>query len=167
MQEVFADSPAEKAGVEPGDVITKVDGEAISGAGDLRTTIGLKRSGETVKLELVRGGKTKRLSATLSSADSMMGAETDAEDIHPRLAGARFSNYDGKSQPYDGKGVLVDMVAPNSPAEFAGLETGDIIVQLNNRDVKTVSDLRELADGQSVLGMKIVRGGRVLLRVIR
>ncbi len=166
VQEVFADSPAEKAGVEPGDVITRVDGKAISGAGDLRTTIGLKRSGDSVKLELTRNGKTKQMTATLSSADTMATAE-EAEDIHPRLAGARFSNYDGRSQPFDGKGVIVDEVAPGSPAEFAGLEAGDIIVQLNNRSVETLTDLKKLAEDQSVLGMKIVRGQRALLRVIR
>jgi serine protease Do/serine protease DegQ len=165
VQEVFPDSPAEKAGVEAGDVIVKVDGQDISGAGDLRTTIGLKRSGDDVQLELTRNGKTRKLAATLGSEDSIVDA-TDAEDIHPRLAGAEFSNYDGK-QAYDGKGVQVGSVASGSPAEFAGLEAGDIIVQLNNQPVERVADLQKLAKDQKVLGMKIVRGNRILLRVIR
>ena len=50
---------------------------------------------------------------------------------------------------------------------MSGLEAGDIIVQLNNKPVESVDNLRDLAEGQSVLGMKIVRGQRVLLRVIR
>ena len=54
-----------------------------------------------------------------------------------------------------------------SPAEFAGLQAKDIIVQLNNQAVTSVGELQKLADGQKVLGMKIVRGKRVLLRVIR
>ena len=164
VQEVFADSAAEKAGVEPGDVIVEVDGDAISGASDLRNTIGLKRTGEEVKLKVLREGKVKKLEAVLGSRDS--AAAVPAEDIHPRLAGAEFSNYDGK-QSYKGKGVQVDSVAGGSPAEFAGLEAGDVIVQLNNRNVETVAQLSEFAKDQSVLGMRIVRGTRVLLRVIR
>jgi len=165
VQKVFPDKPAEKSGVEPGDVITGVDGKSISGAGDLRTTIGLKRSGDEVRLELVRNGKVKKLRATLGNSDSMAQV-TDAENIHPRLAGAEFSNYDGK-QAYNGKGVQVDSVASGSPAEFSGLEAGDIIVQLNNQSVESTADLQKLAEGQKVLGVKIVRGTRILLRVIR
>jgi len=165
VQEVFPDSPAETAGVEPGDVIVKVDGEAISGAGDLRTTIGLKRSGEQVRLELIRGGKTVRRNATLEALEN--GPDAVAEDINPRLAGATFGNYDGKSQPYDGKGVIVQSVATGSPAEAVGLQANDIIVQLNNQSVETVGELQKLAQDASVLGLKIIRGQRVLLRVIR
>jgi len=168
VQEVFPDSAAEKAGIKAGDVITTIDGKPVSGAGELRTIIGLKRSGENVRVELVRDGKTLRKTATLGSAsDATAAMAAPAEDIHPRLAGATFSTYDGKSQVYDGKGVVVDAVASGSPAEFAGLEAGDIIVQLNNQPVESLAKLSELAADQKVLGMKIVRGQRVLLRVIR
>jgi serine protease Do/serine protease DegQ len=165
VQEVFPDSPAERAGVEPGDVIVRVDGEDISGAGDLRTTIGLKRSGEQVRLDLVRGGKTIKRTATLEALES--AEETVAEDINPRLAGAAFANYDGKSQPYNGAGVIVQSVAAGSPAEAVGLQANDIIIQLNNQPVESVGDLKNLAKDASVLGLKIIRGQRVLLRVIR
>jgi serine protease Do/serine protease DegQ len=165
VQEVFEDSPAESAGIEPGDVITGVDGASISGAGDLRTTIGLKRSGDEVRIQIIRDGKTVKVRAML---DSLQNARvTAAEDIHPRLAGADFSNYDGNSQPYEGQGVIIDTVAAGSPAEFAGLQPNDIIVQLNNKSVASTHELQELAENQNVLGMKIVRGRRVLLRVIR
>ncbi len=164
VQEVFPDSAAEKAGVAPGDVIVEVDGEEISGASDLRNTIGLKRTGDTVKLKVLRDGKMKKFTAVLGSRDNT--AAVQAEDIHPRLAGAEFSNYDN-TQAYKGKGVQVDSVASGSPAEFAGLEQGDIIVQLNNRNVESVAQLSEFAKDQNVLGIRIVRGTRVLLRVIR
>ena len=120
-----------------------------------------------MKLQLVRGDRTINMTAVLADAGDMAETAAEAEDIHPRLAGATFSDYDGKSQSYDGKGVVVDSVATGSPAEFAGLEAGDVIVQLNNQEVESLRELRELAKDQSVLGMKIVRGNRVLLRVIR
>jgi len=169
VQEVFPGSAAEDAGIEAGDVIISIDGDPVADASELRNNVGLKRTGDTVTVGLIRGGKKQRVKATLGSASDAMttAEEAPAEEVHPRLAGASFSTYDGLSQPYDGEGVIVNSVAPNSPAEFAGLEAGDIIVQLNNRPVESVSNLRELADGQKVLGMKIVRGQRVLLRVIR
>ncbi len=167
VQEVFEDSAAEETGIEAGDVIVEVDGEPIGGATDLRNTIGLKRTGDEVRLKVLRNGKTQSMKAVLGSRDDETTAATvPAEEIHPRLAGAEFSNYDGK-QAFKGKGVQVDIVAGGSPAEFAGLEPGDIIVQLNNNAVNNVADLREYAEDQKVLGMRIVRGRRVLLRVIR
>lgn len=169
VQEVFPDSAADVAGIEAGDVIIAIDGKPVADASELRNTIGLKRTGDKVSVQLIRGGKKRAVQATLGSASDATVAEESApaEEIHPRLAGASFSTYDGNSQPYDGKGVVVDSVAAGSPAEFVGLESGDIIVQLNNKAVESVDGLRELAEGQRVLGMKIVRGRRVLLRVIR
>ncbi len=166
VQEVFPDSAAEKSGIEAGDVIIEVDGATIDGATDLRNTIGLKRTGDEVRLKVLRNGKTRNMKAVLGSRDDEMAASVPADDIHPRLAGAEFSNYDGK-QAFRGKGVQVDNVAGGSPAEYAGLEAGDIIVQLNNNTISNVADLRKYAEDQKVLGMRIVRGTRVLLRVIR
>ena len=100
VQEVFPDSAADKAGIEAGDVIIAIDGEPVADASELRNTIGLKRTGESVTVELLRDGKTRRVKATLGSAkDATVAAESaPAEDIHPRLAGASFSTYDGASQ---------------------------------------------------------------------
>ena len=70
VQEVVRDSAAESAGIEVGDVIIEVDGDDITSANDLRTTIGLRRSGDTVKLQVIRDGKTKNISATLAELTS-------------------------------------------------------------------------------------------------
>ena len=165
VEEVFPDSPAEEAGIEVGDIITAVDGEKVRDAGDLRTTVGLKRSGETVKVTVLRNGKTKRISATLAELDGT--PELAAGDIHPGLAGAEFSNYTPGSMAYEGKGVLVSSVAQGSPAEFRGLQTNDIIAQVGQTKVESVADLQKAAEDKSVLVLKIYRGDRTLLRQIR
>lgn len=165
VEEVFPDSPAEKSGIEVGDVIIEVDGETVTDAGDLRTTIGLKRSGETVKVTALRGGKKVRISATLGELNSVQ--EMAAGDIHPGLAGAEFSNYSPGSQAYKGKGVLVESVAQGSPAEFRGLQTGDVIAQVGQTPVTNVTELQKAAQDKSVLVLKIYRGDRTLLRQIR
>jgi Do/DeqQ family serine protease len=165
VEEVFPDSPAEKAGIEVADVITAVDGKKVSGAGDLRTTIGLKRSDDAVKITVQRNGKTLRFNAVLGQIEAE--PEMAAGDIHEGLAGAVFSTYDGQSQPYEGKGVIVDSVAEGSPAEFRGLQPNDVIVLVNQRPVSSVAELQDLAKEQSLLVLKIYRGERTLLRTIR
>jgi len=165
IEEIFPDSPAEKAGLEVGDVITLVDGQPVTSAGDLRTTIGLKRSGEKVRVTVMRQSKTLRFTATLGEIDAE--PELVAGEIHPGLAGAEFANYDGSSQPHQGKGVLISSVAPGSPAEFRGLQTNDVITLVNQQAVQSVSELQKLAEDQSLLVLKIHRGDRTLLRTIR
>jgi len=165
VQEVVVDSAAETAGVEVGDIIIAVDGEDVSGAADLRTTIGLRRSGETVRIRIIRDGKERTLTATLTQVPSSM--QVAADEIHPSLAGAEFATFDGSGQAYNGPGVLVESVQPGSPAAQRGLRTNDIIVSVNRQPVATVGELSEIAAGQSLLILGLRRGQRDLLLQIR
>jgi serine protease DegQ len=165
VEEIFPDSPAENAGIEVGDIITAVDGQKISGAGDLRTTIGLKRSGDSVKITVKRNNKVKKFNVTLDTLDT--APVVAAGDIHPGLAGAEFSAYTPGSQAYQGQGVQIDSIAQGSPAEFRGLQANDVIAQVNQLPVATVGELQKLATGQTLLVLKIHRGNRTLLRTIK
>jgi serine protease DegQ len=165
VEEVFPDSPAEQAGIEVGDVIVAVDGQKVEGAGDLRTTIGLKRSGEAVKIKVERNGKQRSFKATLDELNTT--PMLSAGEIHPGLAGAEFAEYKPGAQSYNGPGVLVESVAPGSPAEFRGLQPNDVIAQIGQVPVTTVSELQKNAADKDVLVLKIYRGNRALLRQIR
>jgi serine protease DegQ len=165
VEEIFPDSPAENAGIEVGDIIVAVDGQKVSGAGDLRTTIGLKRSGDSVKITVQRDNKEKNFTATLDALNTT--PVVVAGDIHPGLAGAEFSAYTSGSQAYQGLGVQIDSIAPGSPAEFRGLQANDVITQVNQMPLANVSDLQKLAADQTLLVLKVHRGNRTLLRTIR
>ena len=165
VQEVVADSAAEAAGVEVGDVIIAVDDEKVSGASDLRTTIGLRRSGEDVRIRILRDGKERTLTATLTQLAS--SAQVAADEIHPSLAGAEFANYDGQGLDFTGPGVLVESVQPGSPAAQRGLRANDVIVTINRQRIRTVGELGEMAEGQTLLILGLVRGQRDLLLQIR
>jgi len=165
VQEVVPESAAETAGIEVGDVIIAVDDETVSGASDLRTTIGLRRSGESIRIELIRDGKTRSLTATLTELAT--STQVAADEIHPSLAGAEFANYDGQGLDFDDPGVLVQSVQPGSPAAQRGLRTNDIIVTVNRQRVSTVGELSEVAEGQSLLILGLRRGQRDLLLQIR
>ena len=165
VQEIVPGSAAEKAGVEVGDVIVSVNSVPIKGAADLRTTIGLKRSGETVKLVLIRDGDRETVTAMLDELD--MNPVMAAGELHPGLAGAQFSNYNGETENYSGRGVVVDSVNAGSPAALSGLRTSDIITSLNRQQVNSVKELREVAEDQNLLLLRIQRGNRTLLLQIR
>lgn len=165
VQEIVSDSAAEKAGIEVGDIIVAIDDEAVTSASDLRTAVGLRRSGETVRIKVVRDGKEKSFSATLTELASL--EQVSAEDIHPSLAGAEFTNYDGKSLAYDEPAVLIASVEPGSPAAQRGLRPNDIIISVNRGKVESVKEMNEAAAGQGLLILGIRRGDRDLLLQIR
>ena len=165
VQEVNSGSAAEKAGVKVGDVIVAVDGRKISNASELRTTIGVKRSGDKVQLDLRRDGKQRSVTAILDERE--LAEQVSAGEIHPGLDGAEFAAYDGTGGPFDGPAVQVTAVEPDSPAAARGLRPNDIIVAVNRVRVRSVQQLREIAGEQRLLILAIRRGNRDLLLQIR
>jgi serine protease Do/serine protease DegQ len=164
VQEVVSGSAAEKAGIEVGDVIVSIDGSRVKSASDLRNTVGLKRSGDSVKVDVLREGKRRQFTATLSEVNST--ARADGESVHPGLAGAALANHESDAA-FAGPGVTVQTVEPESPAGRAGLRANDIIVSVNRVRVRNIRELQQVANQQSLLIMSIRRGNRNLLLQIR
>lgn len=165
VQEVVPASAAESAGLAVGDIIVEVDGEEITSANDLRNTIGLRRSGETVQIKAIRDGKRKNFKAELQELASIQ--QMAAEDVHPGLAGADLTHY-GEDIARLGKGaVRVDSVAAGSPAAMRGLEEGDLIISLNKVRIRTVTEMQQVAEGQPLLILGIRRGSRDLLLQVK
>ncbi|MGI9330733.1 MAG: Do family serine endopeptidase [Gammaproteobacteria bacterium] len=165
VEEVTENSAAEAAGIEAGDVITQVDGETIANANDLRTNIGLRRSGDQVKVEALRDGKNKRFTATLTELSSTV--QISAEDIHPALAGAEIVDFAEEIPGLGNGGVRIEGVQPGSPAAMRGLEDGDLIVTVNRERVRSTEELKARAEGQDVLVVGIRRGSRNLFLQVR
>ncbi|NGP52789.1 DegQ family serine endoprotease [Thioalkalivibrio sp. XN8] len=165
VSQVLPGSAAEQAGVEAGDIIRKVDGEAVADANALRNAIGLKRSGDTVTLEIVRDGRERTLRAKLG--EQAVSAQLAAEDLHPGLQGAELETLDESSPDYEGQaGVLVTNVMPGSPAAQRGLRPGDLITGVNRQKVDSLADLQQYADSGSLL-LNIRRGNANLILPIR
>jgi len=165
VSQVMADSAAEKAGIKVGDIIRTVDGKAISNANDLRNTIGLKRSGDAVELEVLRDGKKRKIKAQLG--EQATAVQVSAMDIHPGLQGAELATLDASSPQYSGEaGVLVASVEDGSPAAQRGLRAGDVIIGVNRRKVSNLGEFQQSAQGQSLL-LNIRRGNANLILPIR
>lgn len=165
VQEVVSGSAAEKAGVQVGDVIVAVDGETITGASKLRATIGVKRQGDKVRLDVLRDGKRRSLVATLD--ERVEAEQVAAEAIHPGLAGAELATYQPGSGSYNRPGVQVVAVEAGSPAAQRGLRPNDIIIAVNRVRVNSLKELQEIAGQQSLLILAIRRGDRELWLQIR
>ena len=165
VQDVAPNSAAEKAGILVGDVIVSVDGQPIQNASDLRNTVGLQRSGESVRLTVLSDGKRRPFAAVHSEVSET--ARIRGAEIYPGLTGANLSNHEGKGSEFAGPGVSIESVEAESPAAESGLLSGDIIVAVNKLRVRNVQELQQAASRQSLLILSIRRGNRNLLLQIR
>ena len=159
VSQVVEGSPAEKAGIRTGDVITSVNGQPVKSNSELRNSIGLRRVGDKVDIGLVRDGKPLKVTAVI--ADTATESPGGAASIHKSFEGATLSD-----APEAG-GALVRSVDSGSAAAQAGLRAEDVIVGANRGRVGSVRELRERAKGAAVLVLEVRRGNTVLLVPLR
>lgn len=164
---VERDSPAEQAGLKPGDIVTAVNGRPIYDSGDLRNAIGLMRVGSDVELTVLREGSERVLVARLGEEGRASTRQQAA--VNPVLAGAEFEELQPGMEGYGlVEGVAVADVAPGSPAAQVGLRSGDIIMAVNRKAVTSVDGLvRAIEDAGPVLALNLLRNGAELFIVVR
>jgi len=170
VTQVEANSPAAKAGLKVGDLITSINGHEVSDASQLQVMVGQTHPGTTIKLAVNREGKDMEVPVTLEK----MGARDKGEDESassetgkPRWGlGLGDITPDVRQQleaPDDVKGAVVERVLPGSPADNAGLRRGDVILSVNRHQTASVSDVKKaLADipkGQDALLLVRSNGG--------
>ena len=169
VTQVEPDSPGAKAGLKTGDVITQLDGQPVNDAGELQVIVGQKQPGTKIELGVIRGGQEVTVPVTLEAMGSKNGDEESANNAHgkPRWGiGLEDLTPDVRDQlqaPKNVNGAIVDNVQPGSPADNAGLQRGDIILEVNRHPVQSASDaVRELgkvANGQDALVLVWSNGG--------
>lgn len=169
--QVVADSPAAAAGLKEGDVILEVNGKKITDPRHLRLTISQLTPKSKVMLKVIRDGKEKTLPVTLGAlpTDGRSGApERDGDGKGDakveQLDGVEVGDLDNQTRrqldiPARIKGALVTKVEPDSKAHEAGLQEGDIILEIDRQPVADAEQAVELT--------KKAKGDRVLVRVYR
>jgi serine protease Do len=147
---VESGSPAAKGGLKIGDVITQLNGKKVTDAGELQMEVGQKTPGTTIKLEVVREGKSVSVPVTLEAMGSRdkQGSEVSENDHGKMHWGVGLGDItpDIREQlqaPKDLHGAVIEQVQPGSPADNAGLQRGDVIVQVNRHDVQSASDVQQ------------------------
>ncbi len=172
VSEVVPDGPAQKAGVQPGDVVVRVDGAQVGEGRDLLREILKKSVGQRVRLRVWRNGRyrTSTMEAVerpqdvrggTSGAPSRPGADSMGLQLEPLSEEqARRLGMEGAT------GVLVRRVEAGSVAARAGLEPGHVIVGVDHRPARSVAQVRQaLAGGSALLRVQTRNGFRyVVLR---
>lgn len=158
---VVKGGPAQRAGIKSGDVITKFDGKVITNSTDLPAQVARTAPGTTAPIELVRDGK--RLSVALTVGQVKEEASVlKAEDDELGLAVESVTDDVASELGLDrAEGVVVIAVKPDSSADNAGVEEGDVIVEINQNPVRDLYEynfeLAKIGSGKSVL-FRITRG---------
>lgn len=169
VTQVVQEGPGKKAGLQPDDVITAIDGQKLASASALTRAVGLRQPGNVVQLGVFRGGKQMDVKVQLVPRPDMGPVSssndeqsTDEEGKKQRI-GLSFQNVDqryarqlGVNNP---EGALITDVAPATAAEHAGLVPGMVVTDVNKKPVRTKDDL-----------MKAIRGAKsgtsLLIRTI-
>jgi serine protease Do len=150
VAKVMPDSPAEKAGFKAGDVVIQFNGTEIARSSDLPPLVGVSPVGKKVKVEILRKGKTKVLRVELGELpedDLQVAGNTPHHTDEGRLnivVSDLTGEQKSKLEIKEG-GVIVNKVQAG-PARKAGIRRGDVILTINNTDIKDAKHFKELVD---------------------
>ncbi|MDB5969822.1 MAG: mucD [Hydrocarboniphaga sp.] len=161
VSNVEKDSPAERAGIEPGDVIVKLDGKTIDETAELPAAVAAMQPGSKIKLTVWREGREKELSAKLDEMTDKQVASADEGDsaaASGKLGMAvRPLTPDEQKQVEVKGGLLVQDVA--AAAAEAGIRPGDIVLSANGKPIDSVKQLRDItAKADRHIALLIQRG---------
>ncbi len=165
---ITVDSPAAKAGIRVGDIITSFDGKAIDKWSALPPKVGTVEVGKVVDIELLRAGEPFTLKATVGKlqegkAPHRKPVPDDDNDNY----GLRVANLSPKQQTVlaINGGVVVIQVQPDSRADDANFRIGDIIVNVDNKSIETVEDFQRAISQipqDEPIAVLVIRQGRSL-----
>ena len=175
---VLDDEPAAKAGIEAGDVITKVNGKSVEDASALLRAIAAHKPSTSVTLDVWRNGKAVTMDVTLGDR------QTGVNSGKPSEAGQKQQNQgqlgltvrpikdeERRELKLEGKGgLLVLDVDPSKPAAEAGVRPGDVIVKANRQAVSSPEDLSKIVAGEGskrgAVMLQINRRGENIFRAV-
>jgi membrane-associated protease RseP (regulator of RpoE activity) len=168
--DVHPKSPADKAGIREDDIIIEFDGREIRDSDDLRRAVRRTRSGDMVKVKLVRQGREQELEVKIESRqthDYSILKDFPHFDIHFSMRGSlgiQVQNLNPELGEYfgikDGKGILIIKVRKDSAAKEAGFQAGDVIVKIAGKKVDDIEELQEIlseAEKGEKLNFEIMR----------
>lgn len=143
---VVEGSPAEKAGVERGDVIVSYNGKTVKDSHDLPFMVAETPVGKDATLTILRDGQEKNLNITVGKLASNDTSEESTAAPAQGKWGMQLQNITPDIADQlgvkAGSGVLVSGVRPDSPADQASIKRGDVILEVNKKPVKSVADLK-------------------------
>ena len=159
--DVTANSPAQKAGLEKGDIILDIDGKPVNNSAELRMHVSLMAPGTKVSVKVFRDGAEKTLPLTLAEMPTETARNEQPENSgEDALEGIAVENVTAQTArqlrlPADATGVVVTSVDPAGKAADSGLKRGDVIQEVNHKPVRNTADfesaMRNAKDGTLLL----------------
>jgi serine protease Do len=155
ISDVFPEGGAKKAGVLRGDVVIALNEKTIASPDELRLKIAQEKPGETIKLKILRGGKTKDINIILVERPELPSLTQMTAPDQPKkpntgelLAGLSIEALTpalrkSANIPPDVQGVFISEVQPNSRAYADGLRPGSVLVEIGNKEVKTIKEAQD------------------------
>ncbi|HSE84399.1 MAG TPA: PDZ domain-containing protein, partial [Thermodesulfobacteriota bacterium] len=145
VSDVTSGGPAEKAGIQRGDIIVEFDEHKVDTVSQLTNLVAFTRPGTRIELRIIRGGKQKKLSAQVGVVGERNGLKNNKEfmeglgltvsEVTPQLSN-RFGIEDGN-------GVVITGVVQGSLAQESGFREGDVILEVNKKFIRNLDDYRD------------------------
>ena len=159
VADVSAGSPAEKSGLQRGDIILNVNGKPVTDSNDLRMTVSMMAPDSDANLKVFRNGSDKDITVKLDTMPAELGAKHSSDEngdgsSSSSLSGVSVENLDAQAARDLGlspntKGVVVTKVDPSSEAADAGLRRGDVIQEVNRQPVRNTAEFERAMHGSN------------------
>ena len=170
VTQVEPDSPGAKAGLQIGDVITEIDGQKVSDAGELQVLVGQKQPGSKIMLKVLREGKSMTVPVTLEelgkrSSDGKDDSSNGEGKMHWGIGLGNLTPEmrDQLQASSNIHGAVIEQVQPGSSADNAQLQRGDIILEVNRHKVQSAEDVKQalsnVPKGEDALLLVYSNGG--------
>jgi serine protease Do/serine protease DegQ len=151
ISRIESNSPAAKAGLEPGDIIVAANDRPVKDSHDIRNIIGLMQIGDNVVIDYYHGNEKKQVTATIGKPER---PQIEGEKLHRKLTGTVLAD-PPKNQL---EGVLIEKIDTASEVWRIGLRPGDVIVSANRYRIHNLDELKQVINPNGGLLINIQRG---------
>jgi len=160
---VYSNSPAAKAGLQPGDLVTKIGDSQISSSNDLVRNVASLPVGKSTGFTVLRDGNSVELSVKTEKREENSGS--DVSNLWPGINIAPLNDdiREQLSLKKKDEGVVIAAIAPDSIAGGSGIQQGDLVISINSEKVSSAEDFyRGLNSPSEEIQFRILRNGREL-----